>query len=290
MSWITIFNFILVLFFGANSMTPALNIDAAILKPKLDAPALILAADKGAALVAGDHLFLFAKRADEAQPIASITKLMTALVFLEHNPGWDKVYKISADDHVEGGRLNLFLGDEVKVKDLFYTSLVASDNGATLALVHSTGLGEENFVTEMNKKAKQLGLTKTSFVDPIGLSDNNVSTAREVAFLAQAALNQTEIREATTRRSYEFKTALGRDKKVESTDYLLFDDGQDSLQVLGGKTGYTDKAGYCFVGRLKEADGREVISVVLGSRGKNERFQESRNLANWVFNSYNWNK
>ena len=283
-------NILLVLLFGTSDVAPVLNIDTAILKPKAGVPVLDLKADKGAALVTGGHLFLFSQRADETQPIASITKLMTALVFLDHNPGWDKIYKIVADDHVEGGRLNLFLGDEVKVKDLFYTSLVASDNGATLALVHSTGLNEADFVSEMNQKAKKLGLAKTSFVDPIGLSDSNVSTAREVAFLAQAALDRAEIREATTRPSYEFKTLLGRQKKVESTDYLLFDSRQGSLQVLGGKTGYTDKAGYCFVGRLKDASGREVISVILGSSGKNERFQESRNLANWVFNSYNWNK
>ncbi len=290
MSWIAILNFILALFLGVGRLDTAVSLDAPILRPKPNIPAFELRADRGAVLVANDHLFLFSKRGDETQPIASITKLMTALVFLDYNPGWDKIYKIVSDDHVEGGRLNLFLGDEVRVKDLFYTSLVASDNGATLALVHSTGLSENDFVARMNEKAKKLGLAKTSFVDPIGLSDNNISTAREVALLAQAALNREEIRDATTRTSYQFKTQLGRDKKVESTDYLLSDSSQSSLQVLGGKTGYTEQAGYCFVGRLKDATGRELISVVLNSSGKNERFQDSRNLANWVFNSYNWNK
>ena len=285
-----IINIILSLFLWTSNLPTLVNSDAVVIALKPDASRPELSADKGAVLAANDHFFLFTSRADEAQPIASITKLMTALVFLDHNPGWQTSYKIVDADHVAGGRLNLFRGDEVIIKDLFYTSLIASDNGATLALVHSTGLSEGNFVKKMNEKARQLGLAQTSFQDPIGLSDNNVSTAREVALLAQAALKRPEIRDATARREYNFKTSGGRDKKIESTDYLLYDSSQDSLTVLGGKTGYTDKAGYCFVGLLQDERGREVISVVLNSSGKNDRFRESRNLANWVFKSYNWGK
>jgi len=290
MFWTGIFNLILILFLGINDPAPRVNPDFTLISLKSDAPAFKLEAQRGAVLAAGGHLFLFTSRADEVQPIASITKLMTALVFLEHNPGWSKVYKISGSDKVEGGRLNLFLGDQVTVKDLFYTSLVASDNGATIALVHATGLSEKEFVRAMNQKAQKIGLRQTSFEDPVGLSDNDVSTAREVALLAQAALSQAEIREVTTKSEYRFTTLDGREKVVESTDYLLFNPAADSLQVMGGKTGYTEKAGYCFVGRLKSSSGQELISVVLNSSGKNERFVESRDLANWVFNSYNWSK
>lgn len=290
MFWTGIVNLILILFLGISSPAPRINSDFTLITLKPNAPVLKLEARRGAVLAANSHLFLFTRRADETQPIASITKLMTALVFLEHNPGWSKVYKINESDKVEGGRLNLFLGDQVTVKDLFYTSLVASDNGATLALVHATGLSEKEFVRAMNQKAQKIGLRQTSFADPIGLSDNDVSTAREVALLAQAALNQPEIREATTKSEYRFTTLDGREKFVESTDYLLFIPAADSLQVVGGKTGYTEKAGYCFVGRLRDSSGRELISVILNSSGKNERFVESRNLANWVFNSYNWSK
>jgi len=290
MFWSVIINLILTLFLGTNIPTALVNPDATRLALNPDVPLLKLAAKRGAVLNASDHYFFFTAQADEIQPIASITKLMTALIFLDNNPGWDKIYKITPEDKVEGGRLNLFLGDQVKIKDLFYTSLVASDNGATLALVHSTGLGEEEFVKRMNLKASQLGLTNTSFEDPVGLSDNNVSTAREVAFLAQAALKRPEISAATTKSEYHFTTLAGRDKVVESTDYLLFNPAADSLQILGGKTGYTDKAGYCFVGLLRDRSGREVISVILNSSGKNERFVESKNLANWAFASYNWNR
>jgi D-alanyl-D-alanine endopeptidase (penicillin-binding protein 7) len=289
MFWNLAINLILSLFLVRGDFAPAVYSDAPLIALKPGAAAVELAAEKGAVLSAQDHFFLFTKRADEVQPIASITKLMTSLVFLDSNPGWEEIYEIKENDKVEGGRLNLFLGEKVKVKDLFYTSLVASDNGATIALVHSTGLSEEEFVARMNAEAKRLGLVRTKFSDPVGLGDDNVSTAREVALLAKAAFDRREIREATASREYNFTTFTGVEKKVESTDYLLFDSEKNSFQVLGGKTGYTDKAGYCFVSRLKDGN-REVIAVVLNSAGKNERFKESKNLVNWVFNNYDWKK
>lgn len=291
MFWTAIVNIITTLFFGLLGVPAVTGEATSLMLNPAARPAEMaaeMAAKKSAVLMANDHFFLFEENADEPQPIASITKLMTALVFLDNNPGWNKAYMITEADKVEGGRLNLFLGDEVTVKDLFYVSLVASDNGATLALVHVSGLSETEFVAKMNSRAEELGLAKTSFKDPVGLSEYNLSTAREVALLAQAAFKRPEISDATTRSDYQFITGGGREKKIESTDYLLFDSGEKTLTVLGGKTGYTEQAGYCFVGRLKDKAGREVISVVLNSQDKNGRFRDSRNLANWVFANYNW--
>ncbi|MFA5155332.1 MAG: serine hydrolase [Patescibacteria group bacterium] len=290
MFWNAIANLILILLFGFNGLAPRVNSDVRLITLSPAAAQPEIRAPRSAVLSADGRFFLFARNADEVQPIASITKLMTALVFLENNPGWEETYKITPDDEVEGGKWHLFRGEEVTMRDLFYTSLVASDNGATLALVHASGLSEADFVSRMNAKARALGLARTSFVDPIGLSDKDVSTAREVALLAQSALKAPEIREATTKSTYEFTTQDGRNKQIDSTDYLLFDPVPKGLQVLGGKTGYTDQAGYCFVGRLQDASGREVIAVILNSDGKNERFRESKYLANWVFNSYNWKR
>jgi len=272
---------------GSNSGT-AVNNDLKIIRPLPSAPEMSLVADKGAVLSVNDRIFFYSKNADVAQPIASISKLMTALVFLENNPGWDTTYTITRGDQVSGGILNLFPGDEIRVRDIFKTSLIASDNGATLALVHSTGLSEKEFVIKMNAKAKSLGLEKTSFTDATGLSDQNVSTAREVAIMAKEALSKDEIRQTTETKNYQFSTIDGRSKTIESTDNLLFDSAQNNFEVLGGKTGFTDKAGYCFVGRFKDASGRELISVVLNSSGKNERFKESKSLVNWVFNNFSW--
>jgi D-alanyl-D-alanine carboxypeptidase len=285
-----IINIILSWFFLSVDNPVLVNSNWQLISLKSESPAFTLNADKGAVLSVDDRSFLFKKNADKVQPIASITKLMTALVFLDHNPGWEEVYEITPSDNIPGGRLNLFLGEKIKIKDLFYTSLIASDNGATIALVHASGISEKEFVEEMNNKAHQLSLFKTKFSEPIGLSDNNVSTAAEVAWLAKEAFNQKEIRETTQRSNYEFTTVSGQEKKIESTDYLLFDSAPGPWELLGGKTGYTDQAGYCFVGRFKDSQGRELISAVLGSDSKNNRFKESKSLVNWVWQNYIWSK
>ncbi len=289
MFWTIITNLIAIIFFSFQGV-PAISTGADSLVLKTGVPAVKISAEKSAVLMADDHFFLFTDNADEPQPIASITKLMTALVFLDYNPGWETTYIITEADKVEGGRLNLFLGDEVKIKDMFYTSLVASDNGATLALVHASGLSESEFISKMNERAADLGLKQTSFRDPVGLSEYNLSTAREVALMAQTAFKREEIRDATTKSVYEFTTVSGRDKRMESTDNLLSDSGDRKLRVLGGKTGYTERAGYCFVGRLQNEAGKEVISVVLNCQDKNGRFKDTKSLANWVFTNYSWSK
>jgi len=283
-------NLIVALFFWQTNLPVMVSDNVEIISPRPNVQKVEIGAEKSAVLLSQDRSFLFCKQADEVQPIASITKLMTALVFLENNPGWEEIYQITRNDQIAGGRLNLFLGERVKVRDLFNTSLIASDNGATIALVHASGLTEAEFVDKMNDRTKTLGLSKTNFVDPIGLSDHNVSTAREVALLAKAALGRNEIKAATEKQEYQFNTLDGRSKNIESTDYLLFDSEKNSFQVLGGKTGYTDQAGYCFVGLFRDPEGREIISVVLNSAGKNERFRESKSLVNWVFNSYIWKR
>ena len=246
----------------------------------------IVAAPRAAVLSPDGRFLFFDKGASEQQPIASITKLMTALVFLETKPTWESGYEITRADMIEGGRLNFFPGDTVNLRDLFLTSLVASDNGATMALVHATGLSEEEFVARMNEKAKDLRLENTSFADPIGLSVSNVSTAREVAELAQAALARTEISEAVTMPEYRLTTLEGKEVFIESTDHLLFDTAPGELEALGGKTGYTDAAGYCFVGRFRSPTGQEFIAAILNSAGKNERFRESKTITRWVLDNY----
>ena len=259
-----------------------------------DAPILSLqaggaeavAADKAAVLAPSGRYLLLDKQADQPQPIASITKLMTALVFLDTKPDWEQTYQITSADNIEGGHLNLFTGDTVSRRDLFLTSLVASDNGATIALVHASGLGEDEFVRRMNEKAAALDLKNTSFADPIGLSSKDVSTAREVALLARTALEQPEIAAAVQRKDYRFQTAEGREKFIESTDYLLFDSAANDFSALGGKTGYTDLAGYCFVGHFRGPQGEDLYASVLNSAGKNERFRESKAIISWVLEKY----
>jgi len=286
----TLANILLSLIFPLFGIPAASHTDGLVLSALPNAPVPAITAEKAAVLAGAGRLFLFTQEAEAVQPIASLTKLMTALVFLDNNPGWENIYEVTAADQVAGGRLNLFRGDRVTLRDLFHTSLVASDNGATLALARATGLDEAQFVRRMNDKANSLGLSQTHFAEPVGLSQDNVSTAREVALLAQAALARPEIREATAQKEYRFTTESGRDKLIESTDYLLFSELPSGAEIRGGKTGYTERAGYCFAGLWRDADGREIITAVLNSPGINDRFRDSRGLANWAFSGYNWNK
>lgn len=279
-----LFNFLLniIMFFGLISGSQSFYYSAPIIELENLPENFSLSADKAAVFSEAERTFLYTKNIDEAQPIASITKLMTAIVFLEAEPDLNKIYKITENDQVDGGRVNLFLGDELSLKDLFYTSLIASDNGATLALVHALGLEEADFVLRMNSKARELNLLQTNFNDPIGLSKENVSTAREVILLFNEARKNPEIKKAMLLPRYRYETIQGREKIIESTDeYLLTDDNFD-LTSLGGKTGYIDEAGYCFVGEFKDEFGQNFVVSVLNSANKNSRFLESQNLLQWL--------
>ena len=232
--------------------------------------------------------FLWEKKGEEQVPLASITKLMTALVFLEHNPGWDKVYEVQRKDRREGGRIHVYLGDKIEIKELFNLSLVASANTATMGLVHSTGMTEEEFVREMNKKAEEIGLVKTRFQDPVGLDSGNVSTPKEAAQITKRALSHQRIQQATLKGEYSFTTEQGDKRQVDSTDRLLDVFPYKRIELLGGKTGYTPEAGYCFVGKFRDPQGHEIISVILNTESEKARFEKTKQLVEWVYDSYSW--
>lgn len=233
---------------------------------------------------------LFSLKADEQRPIGSITKLMTALVVLENKPDWDEIITVEADDGNQG-RLYLIEGDSATVRDLFYTSLVGSSNNATMALARSTGWPLEEFVRQMNVKAKKLGLFQTQFTEPTGLDPENKSTARETALLLKSALTEEAIKEATLLKSYSFQLRNMRgSRRVVSTDLLLSEGiGQGRVEKInGGKTGFVEEAGYCFVMEAENKDGRQIIAVVLGSQTHWTRFSEAKALADWAFQAYEW--
>jgi len=274
---------------GADACTEEVrlpdNPDLQVIQHK---PAPTIEARSFAVLTDEGGIWLSEKNSTNRQAIASITKLMTALVFLDHNPGWEENYTIKREDLVTGGRVHLYLGDTVNLRDLFNSALVASDNGSALALARATGLSDDEFVLAMNRKSRNLGLLQTNFADPIGLSNNNISSAKDVARLAQVSLNQKDISGAVIKPNYRFVTKEGREKFLESTDWLLDDSENKDFEALGGKTGYTEAAGYSFVSRFKDREGRSVIVVVLDSGGRNERFLQSRELAAWAFNYCQW--
>jgi hypothetical protein len=204
---------------------------------------------------------LFAKNGDIKQSIASITKIITALVFLDKNPGWKKIIEIKEEDNVGGASLNVDAGDSLTIRDLFFATLVGSKNNAAMALARSTGLSAEDFVKAMNEKAADIGTDNTTFVEPTGLDCRNVSTAEDLAKIMRQAFRSLTMLQATTVKSYAVKI-LNKNKKVTvaNTNKLLATD----LYITGGKTGHTDEAGYC-LGTKARVNGRDVLAVVLGA-------------------------
>jgi D-alanyl-D-alanine endopeptidase (penicillin-binding protein 7) len=231
------------------------------------------------------QVFLYEKNADEVQAIASITKLMTALVVLDQEPDWDKVYELKAIDRREGGRIHLFLGDKVTIEDLFNVSLVSSANTATIALVHALDLTEAEFVDLMNAKAKELALTNTHFADPVGLSAENVSSARELALLSEEAFSNNLIKNTLSQTKYSFQTKQGKTVAVESTNKLLEEDlGASNLEIIAGKTGYIKEAGFCFSALYGDKNSGELITIILDSETVSSRFNDSLKLSKWIYN------
>jgi len=231
---------------------------------------------------------LFAKNPHQQKPIASITKLMTVLVFLDTQPDFKKEIKIIPEDLTGMGKINLLLGERVTLENLFYLSLVNSDNNATLAMVRSTGMSKDEFVSKMNKKAAELHLSHTRFADPVGLKKGNVSTPYEVSQLLSIALENNLIKKALFTKVYSFSSLSKKHHLVKNTNHFLFNPLLKWWNNQGGKTGYTDEAGYCFTGLFKLKNGHKVISVVLNSSQANARFQDTKAIINWVEENYQW--
>ena len=223
---------------------------------------------------------------DNQMSIASLTKLMTALIFLETNTEFSKEVTIEENDNsdIEGSHKYIQTGETMTVEDVFYTSLVGSSNNATKALARSTGLSEEDFITRMNKKAVDLGLLNTTFEEVTGLSPNNKSTVSDYAKIAGYAFRNLTIAEALNRSEYTFTTTTNRSHRISNTNKLLSD---NELQLVGAKTGYIDEAGYTFVCQAKE-DGNKIMVVLFNSNSSQSRFDEAKTLINWVFDNYRW--
>jgi D-alanyl-D-alanine carboxypeptidase len=234
--------------------------------------------------VATDKILL-EKNSNEQLPIASLTKLMTALVFWDTNPNLDQVVTIREEDDRAPAKIKVFPGDEIAVADLYYSALVGSTNNAMAALVRSTGLGEQEFVARMNKKAAELGLNNTIFIEPTGLNSNNLSTTEDIVRLLAEAFKNKKIEEALKLDHYEFGLRNRRSKQIVwNTNELL----NSYLSISGGKTGYIKEAGYNLAVKIKGEKGQEIIIALLGCASSFDRFKEAKGLATWTFENYRW--
>ena len=218
----------------------------------------------------------FQQNAFERRPLASITKLMTAMVAMDHGIPWGKEANILPQEYGVGGELVLTPGETVTMRDLFNASLLGSANNATEAYVRQLGMSTDEFVQEMNRKAIQLKLEQTEFHDVTGLDPHNVSTAYEVAVMANYAFTHyPEISKATSQKEYAFTVkGTGREHTIHNTNKPVL---EGKLEVAGSKTGFLYEAGYCLVvqGVGKQAD---KVAVVMNDSSEQAQFAEIERL------------
>ena len=235
------------------------------------------------ALIINQHTgeVLFAKNTNSPVPIASITKLMTAMVALDAKLSLDEDLSVSEEDvdYLKGTTSRLSVGAILSRSDMLQLALMASENRAASAISRHYPGGKYAFIKAMNAKAIDLGLVNTHFVDATGLDSNNVSTAEDLARMVQAAYQYQEIRVATTTPSHEVY--------IGDHDYTTHFNNTNAL-VRGGewqiglsKTGYTSEAGRCLVMQAKIA-GESMIIVLLDSMGKLTRIGDANRIRKWM--------
>ena len=225
---------------------------------------------------------LIAKNVDEVHAVASITKLMTALVILEARVPLAELVEIgSADvDTERGTRSRLKLGAQLSRNDLLHLALMASENRAAHALGRSYPGGLAAFVEAMNAKARDLGMVRTRFVDPTGLSSANVATAADLARLVREAHRHALIRQYSTDTAHEV-TVGSRVLRFNNTNRLVASENWD---IGLSKTGYINEAGKCLVMQVK-IQGRPMVIVLLDSWGKLTRIGDANRIKKWLASS-----
>ncbi|HEY7744110.1 MAG TPA: D-alanyl-D-alanine endopeptidase [Burkholderiales bacterium] len=223
---------------------------------------------------------LYAKNVDWVVPIASITKLMTALVVLDSGLPLDELIKITHDDRdgLKGTRSRLSVGMSVSRDDLLRLALMASENRAAAALTRAYPGGTAAFVAAMNRKAAELGMWRSRFVDGTGLSHGNVSNAQDLARLVGAAHRHPLIREYTTDTEHTVQLPRGRTMRFTNSNRLVRNAGWD---IGLSKTGYISEAGRCLVMQAQIAE-TPVVIVLLDSWGQMTRIGDANRIKKWM--------
>jgi D-alanyl-D-alanine endopeptidase (penicillin-binding protein 7) len=225
---------------------------------------------------------LFAKNTDQVMPIASITKLMTAMVVLDS--GLPLLETVSIDnpdvDRIKGSRSKLKVGTTLMRAEMLKLALMASENRAASALARNYPGGTQAFVAAMNEKAAELGMMNSRFVDATGLNPGNVSTADDLAIMVDAAHKYPLIREYTTSDSFRIES---EEKRRRALSYVNSNRLIKSQQWEIGlsKTGYISEAGRCLVMQAMIAD-KPTIIVLLDSWGKMSRIGDANRIKRWI--------
>jgi serine-type D-Ala-D-Ala endopeptidase (penicillin-binding protein 7) len=250
--------------------------------PTLPDPArLRLSSANVLVLDAAEDRQIYAKAADEVTPIASVTKLMTAMVVLDAQESLDETLDIDMGDfdYLKGSHSRLRMGTTLPRREMLRLALMSSENRAASSLARHYPGGTAAFVAAMNFKAASLGMSHTHYSDPTGLSPENVSTASDLAKLVQAAAEYPMIREFTTTPSHLVEMqATGKTLGFNNSNALVKNQAWDiTLQ----KTGYIREAGKCVV-MLVNIASKPFVIVLLDSLGKYTRIADAQRVKHWL--------
>lgn len=227
--------------------------------------------------------FLYAKNPRIKLPVASLTKILSAVVVLD-NLDLKETVKIPKEViRVDEEKQSLYLDEEISVQSLLKLMLIESSNDAAYALAWHADSKGINFLEKMNEKARMFGMNDSNFLDPAGLNDKAYSTAEDLVKLIRNSIKHNLIWDILTEKSVVVKSVDGKiEHRVESTDLLL----GVIPDIFGGKTGYTDSALGCMILVVDIPDKNDkLISIVLGSRS---RFEDTKKLIDWIKESYRW--
>jgi D-alanyl-D-alanine carboxypeptidase (penicillin-binding protein 5/6) len=237
----------------------------------------------------GRGWILYEKHADEERSIASLTKVMTLLVASDAGEAGDLDRPVTvgpaAAARVNGANsyMGLSAGERLALRDLLFGLMVGSGNDAAVAVAESVGGSEASFVAMMNRRAWRLGLTRTAFVSPDGLDDNNRSTARDLAVLAAVALERADVERITATRHYSIpRTATHKAYELWSANDLLPGGRAPYPGANGVRTGYTAGASYCLAFSAQRG-GHLLVGVVLGDPSAEARVRDAHALLDWGF-------
>jgi len=227
-----------------------------------------------------DQRPIYSKNAESVVPIASITKLMTAMVVLDAKLPMDEPISISAEDrdHLKGTRSRMRNGMTLTRDELIKLALMASENRAAAALARTYPGGTPVMLAMMNAKARELGMDSTRFFDPTGLNSTNVSTAQDLVKMVMAAQEYADIQRYTTSSSHIVQVDGRRSLRFSNTNPLV----RNSQWEIGiSKTGYISEAGRCLVMQAKITN-RPVVIVLLDSWGKRTRVGDAVRIKHWM--------
>lgn len=224
---------------------------------------------------------LFARNADKVRSIASISKLVTAMVVLDNVTDLNRIETITREDARRSSRSRLRVGSKLALHDLLDAALASSDNRAARALARAVAGTREAFVKLMNAKVRQLGLEHTVFFEPTGLDARNVSTAHEVARIVHYAHDYELIAKITSGKNHQvaFANLKYRTGMLPNTNRLLW----SQYYVETGKTGYIQAADYCVTSIVRNKEGERLTLVLLGVPHDRLRFKEAGRLLKWGF-------